>query len=820
MSMRIKIALTIMSIVLVITAAGFVTNLFFVRHSIAGIIGQDISLVIYSSMTFLTIGLLVSVFASPLIIKPFIKIEEQNRVLETLNKAVQKQADEILESHKRTNLLLNAMPICCHLWKTNFEIFYCNEENLRLFKPKSIQEFIDTFSEFSPKYQPDGQLSLDKRNMYLKKTLEEGKCVFEWMHQLKDGTLIPTEVTLVRVIFEDENVIAAYVRDLREQKKMINEIEQRDKLLDAINAELKSALNEAHEANNAKSDFLAKMSHEMRTPLNVIIALSELSMDTGSASGEILSNLEKIYVAGETLLSTVNDILDISKIEAGMLELIPSEYDTPSLINDTITQNILLIGEKPIKFILEIDASMPTYLHGDELRIKQIFNNLLSNAFKYTKKGKVTLRVNCEREGDAVWMTIRVEDSGIGIRSEDTRNLFTDYSQMDIKTNHKIEGTGLGLSITKKISEMMGGFVTMESEYGKGSVFTAKIKQKFVNDSTIGEEVVNNLKNFQYSNHRRRKNSTLVRKQMPYAKVLVVDDMITNLDVTKGMLKPYGIQVDCVTGGQEAIDVIRNEKTIYDAIFMDHMMPEMDGIEAVRIIREEIGTEYAGTVPIIALTANAIIGNEEMFLKNGFQAFISKPINVKQLDAILNTWIASKLKLKEESTESDEKSAKSTQKNNSNILKYAFVKGVDINEGIERYNDETLYLDILRSYCLHTPAILEKIRTLSIDTSAPTKASEKTASISLAEYTILIHGLKGSSSNICADTVSAEAEKLESAGREGDVALIMAKNDSLIAMVEALLYDLGKLLEKADAGSEANLSRDKACDALSLTITI
>ncbi|MCL2155116.1 MAG: ATP-binding protein, partial [Leptospirales bacterium] len=580
-------------------------------------------------------------------------------------------------------------------------------------------------------------------------------------------------------------------------------------------AKLEEALNETQKASNAKSDFLANMSHEMRTPLNAIIGLSELSLselsidtiDTGKANKEILSNLEKIYEAGETLLSTVNDILDISKIEAGKLELVPNKYSIPSLINDTITQNILRINEKPIKFILDIDASMPTYLYGDELRIKQIFNNLLSNAFKYTKKGQVELRVNCEREGEAVWITVRVEDTGIGIRPKDIENLFTDYSQMDIKNNYKIEGTGLGLSITKKIAEMMEGFVTVESQYGKGSVFTAKIKQKFVDDSTIGEEVVNNLKNFRYSEHKRKKNSMIARKRMPYAKVLVVDDVITNLDVAKGMLKPYGMQIDCVTSGQEAVDAIRNKKVKYNAVFMDHMMPEMDGLEATKIIREEIGTEYARTVPIIALTANAIIGNEEMFLENGFQAFISKPIDVQQLDTILNTWIVSKqskktlLKAKKESAALYAKTVKAKQQGKLNILKDVFIEGVDIDEAMKRYNnDEIAYLNILRSYCLHTPAILKKIRGLSGNTSASSKAS------ALSEYKIALHGLKGASYSICANIIGIEAGKLEIAAKENNnknnFALLMTKNDSFITKVETLLYNLDKLLKKTAAGKK------------------
>ncbi|MCL1941828.1 MAG: ATP-binding protein, partial [Synergistaceae bacterium] len=398
---------------------------------------------------------------------------------------------------------------------------------------------------------------------------------------------------------------------------------------------LEAALNDAQNANRAKSDFLAKMSHEMRTPLNAVIGLSELTLDSSDLGEEAYSNLKKIYNAGMTLLSTVNDILDISKIEAGRLELAPVEYDVPSLINDAITQSIMRIAEKPIKFVLDIEDDLPAMLYGDDLRVKQILNNLLSNSFKYTKEGSVELSVRCEKDGDEVWMTVRIKDTGIGIRPEDLSNLFTEYIQMESKSNRKIEGTGLGLPITKRLVEMMDGSITAESEYGKGSIFTVKLRQESAGDATIGPDVVRNLKNFSYSDSKRDRNFHMSRVNLSYARVLVVDDVVTNLDVAKGFMKPYGMQIDCVSSGQKAIDAVRDESVRYNAIFMDHMMPGMDGMEATRIIREEIGSEYAKTVPIIALTANAIAGNEEMFLGSGFQAFISKPIEIDRLDAVI-----------------------------------------------------------------------------------------------------------------------------------------------------------------------------------------
>jgi signal transduction histidine kinase/CheY-like chemotaxis protein len=400
--------------------------------------------------------------------------------------------------------------------------------------------------------------------------------------------------------------------------------------------------NKSHEESRQKSVFLANMSHEMRTPLNAIIGLSELLLEDRKLSEDVYLNLAKINNAGTTLLSTVNDILDISKIEAGRLELRPAEYDIPSLINDAVTQSVMRIGEKPIRFILNINEDLPAALFGDDLRIKQIINNLLSNAFKYTMEGTVELSVRCEKDSgmeDAVWLIIQVSDTGIGIHSDDLDNLFSDYIQVKNYSTRKIEGTGLGLPISKKIAEMTGGGITVQSEYGKGSVFTARVLQKKITDAVIGPNTVQNLKEFRYSENKRIMNSQRVRLQLPYARVLIVDDVDINCDVARGMMIPYGMQVDCAASGQEAVDLIRSENVKYNAIFMDHMMPGMDGIEAVRIIRHEIGTEYAKNIPIIALTANAIIGAEGMFLGSGFQAYISKPIEVERLDSVIREFI-------------------------------------------------------------------------------------------------------------------------------------------------------------------------------------
>ncbi|MDR0758759.1 MAG: response regulator, partial [Treponema sp.] len=392
--------------------------------------------------------------------------------------------------------------------------------------------------------------------------------------------------------------------------------------------ELERQTEVAQSASRAKSDFLARMSHEIRTPLNIILGLSEVELQKNLPEGT-LGNLEKVHRSGAHLLEIINDILDISKIESGNFEIVPGEYDFPALVNDLVQLNIPRIGIKPIQFKLDLDESIPVKLFGDDLRIKQVFNNLLSNAFKYTEEGEVSLRINWERRDNAAWLVFTVEDTGRGIKQEDIEKLFSDYTQFDTTANRRIEGTGLGLSITRGLVEAMGGSVTVESEYGRGSVFRVSLPQGIVDESPTGAARVEKLRNFRLAEDRNR--GTFVRSYMPYGKVLVVDDMEMNLDVMVGLLMPYGLTVDTALSGAGALELIRKGESRYDLIFMDHMMPEMDGVEATRIIRNEIDTDYARNVPIIALTANVIAGNREMFLENGFSAFISKPIDIKQL---------------------------------------------------------------------------------------------------------------------------------------------------------------------------------------------
>ena len=583
---------------------------------------------------------------------------------------------------------------------------------------------------------------------------------------------------------------------------------QRNEFLESIkhtSHQLEVALEEARNANNFKTNFLANMSHEMRTPLNAIIALSDLALDEGGLPEKEKNDMERIYASGNHLLRLVNDILDISKIEAGKLELYIERYDLASLLNDIININVAGFEEKSIRFNLTIDENLPAYLSGDDLRVKQIFSNLLSNAFKYSEGGTVELSVQGYRDSSSpncLWLILRVKDDGVGIRQEELSKLFDSYTRLDYSSSRKQEGTGLGLAITKQLIEMMDGNIHVESTYGKGSVFTAKIKQGLVDSQILGTQVVKNLQDFRFTDVKRRNVAGFTRTPMPHAKLLIVDDNQTNLYVFQNILKPYKMLVDCVLSGPEAIKAIKDEEVKYDAIFMDHMMPEMDGIEATRIIREEIGTDYAKNIPIIACTANAIVGSKDMFLGNGFQAFLSKPVDISALDHVLKHWVRdlqdhseeeltvvmddlddstpeesirpvhSEISLDDErDPQEEEKEASPARATSVNI------PGLDAEVCLELFNNDLDdYVKFISFFAETTLAKLESIETVTAD--------------SLHDYAVVVHGIKGSCVWIGAYEIGEKAEELEKAALGGNLDTVLEKNPSFIEETTILIENI------------------------------
>jgi CheY-like chemotaxis protein len=396
--------------------------------------------------------------------------------------------------------------------------------------------------------------------------------------------------------------------------------------------ELENQTRLAVEASHAKSAFLARMSHEIRTPMNVIIGLSEVLIQR-ELPGDALEDALNIKQAGIGLLSIINDILDFSKIEAGKMDIVNTDYMFGSLIHDV--ENIIKfrISETKLTFKTNIDAGLPNKLRGDMIRIRQILLNLLGNAVKYTREGSVTLTVSgMVREDGKILLSFEAADTGIGIRQEDMEKLFGSFSQVDSSKNQGIEGTGLGLEISQNLCRLMGGDITVRSEYGKGSVFTAIIPQEIVDGQPFRQET----EAARYDGGKRDIGFTT-----PKARILAVDDSSVNLTVIRNLLLPYKMQIDICLSGEQAVALVKQKS--YDLVFMDHMMPGMDGVAAVKEIRKwENGTG----VPIIALTANAISGMREMFLENGFSDYLSKPIDMAKLDKLVAAWIKEDLKEK------------------------------------------------------------------------------------------------------------------------------------------------------------------------------
>ena len=755
------------------------------------------SSLLYATLLFIALGTLVSIACSALAVKPFIKIERNTLLLQAVNHVasnlIEPESEDFMDAVQLSMSMLGhavgANRMC--VWKNSVKEgkLHCsmvsewvdNEQQRAdsgIITDVPYEGNADTWARLLPNRKVINVLARELTPIEQGRMKQLGiKSVFAapvFVNNEFWGYVGCDNCDREEIFTDDEAAI------LSSGTLLIANAIIRDEILRSLQA-----------SNNAKSDFLTKMSHEMRTPLNAIIGLSELALEDGSIQDETRLNVEKVSNAGATLLSTVNDILDISKIEAGKLDLVPVKYDVPSLLDDTVSQSSMHIGDKLIDFVLDIDSSLPAMLFGDDLRVKQIFNNLLSNAFKYTNEGIVEFGVRCRREGEeTVWLTAWVKDTGIGIKHEDIESLFEEFVQFDAQTNRSVMGTGLGLPIAIKIARLMGGDITVESEYGKGSVFTVTMQQKFVTDKAIGAEVVENLRRFRFSDYKRRDHATMERIKLPYARILVVDDTAANLDVAKGLMKPYGMQVDCVSSGLEAVAAISESSLHYDAIFMDQMMPGMDGIEAVRRIRE-LGTEYAESIPIIACTANAILGNEEMFLREGFQAFLSKPIEIARLDDIIKRWVRDSEYEKYERAAADaamEEAAEEERRVISNRRsgmdrRYVNMKytGLDVSKGIERFgSDKEVYFDVLRSYMVNTRPLLEGLK--HVDESG------------LADYAIVVHGIKGSSRGILADMVGSAAENLEKAAKNGDYAYVAAHNETFLNAAWKLIFDLEDLL--------------------------
>lgn len=386
--------------------------------------------------------------------------------------------------------------------------------------------------------------------------------------------------------------------------------------------QLNIAKSQAERANQAKSDFLSNMSHEIRTPLNAIVGFSQ-ALQEENLPPQAQDEVKDIVMASETLLDIVNGILDISKIEANKLEIVSTEYSLQAVLDELVSLSKARLGEKPIEFRCVFDPSIPPYLYGDKVRVKQVVLNILTNAIKYTKQGFIEFKVSSIQKDGVCRLIISVEDSGIGIKPESINKLFTKFERLDIEKNNTIEGTGLGLAITKKLLELMGGQIVVQSVYGKGSKFTIALDQKIVTNPTTVVET-----------------KTVVatsKLDLTGKKILVVDDNMINLKVASRLLKDYNCLVDTANSGFDCIDKISNGAS-YDLILMDDMMPKMSGVETFHKLKENENFH----IPTVALTANAISGMKEKYLQEGFQDYLAKPIEKTELYRVLVKFLQQK----------------------------------------------------------------------------------------------------------------------------------------------------------------------------------
>lgn len=598
---------------------------------------------------------------------------------------------------------------------------------------------------------------------------------------------------------------------------------------------------EIEKAAQMKSDFLANMSHEIRTPMNAVIGMAEMALreELPPNAREYVS---QIISSGKTLLTIINDILDFSKIESGKMDIEEVEYEPMSIINDVANIVMTRIGDKDLELILDVDPNLPRKLIGDSNRLKQIIINLANNAVKFTKKGQVVLSVGFEQIAEnEIYLKCEVADTGIGIKKEDMKKLFQSFQQVDSKRNRNIEGTGLGLAISKKLVSMMGGKIMVESEYGKGSVFSfyvcqkifekkpsveIKEKEKIVVASLVSNSFLQNhflkdmkqlninymqlnsekelekveeqgvthlfiegnmlseqtekfirehpavqgvlMIDFRASASYNIQNLMILKKPVyvlniaaifnhedihlgiqntvydnfefvaPEAKILIVDDNAINLTVAEGLLKPLKMQIETASGGKEAVEKISSK--MYDLIFMDHMMPELDGVETTHIIRR-FHPEY-DKVPIIALTANAISGTKEMFLREGMNDFVAKPIEMRTMISKLRHWLP-KEKIKK--VHSIDQTSREKEK------KKIEIEGLDTESALKLLGNEELFWKVLKDY-YH---VIQK----KADFIEELEQQED-----WHRYTIEVHALKSASRQIGAAELSEKAANMEKAG--------------------------------------------------------
>ncbi|MBQ1488425.1 MAG: response regulator [Lachnospiraceae bacterium] len=540
---------------------------------------------------------------------------------------------------------------------------------------------------------------------------------------------------------------------------------------------------EANNALEAKANFLANMSHEIRTPMNAIYGMAEL-LDQKDFAEEEKGYIDTIRKSSENLLAIINEILDFSKIDSGKMEITKEEYHFNSLIHDVLSIIEFRMKNRSVKLIYDIAPDIPRVLIGDELRIRQILINLLNNAVNFTHRGHIALRIFWEPDLDGNgYMHVSVEDTGIGISQADMNKLFTAFGQIDTKKNRNVEGTGLGLVITKRLLNLMGGDITVRSKVNEGSTF-----------SFVLHQIVKDPRPSNYnSNHEKvtvENAGYKITFKAPTARVMIVDDNKVNLTVASELMKRFGFEAVMVESGMEAYNRIEEHLVEYDLVFMDHMMPVMDGVEATRKIRA-LPTQYAKKLPIVALTANAIKGVERQFKEAGMNDYLAKPIHMNQLGEILKRWIPLEKQVhivngqEIQPTLSVPADTGSLPMPDSTEI-IDLLKGIDVEDGLRNCGgSKSVYLKVLTTFA--SSNLLASLQEYFIKGD-------------LENYTVMAHSIKGACRNIGANDVADQAYELECAGRDEDVEFINKYHKTFCENYSEVLRIVTKALVEQNAG--------------------
>ena len=689
----------------------------------------------------------------------------QNEKSKVTTVSEEAKRSEVLLS--QTQLTVSAMfeanPHINILFDSQFKLVDCNPAAVTFFGFKSKDDLLDGFIERMvksiPAYQPDGRVSIPLPER-LMKAANDGYVKFETELHVSSQVIRNLSVEFKKIPYGNSFAVVGYVYDMTEMHAREMELRSRDQ-------QLREAVKEAETANLTKSNFLATMSHEIRTPMNAILGITEIQLQNENLDADSSEAFDKIFTSGYMLLGIINDILDLSRIEAGKLELISDKYEIASLISDTAQLNMMRIGSKPIEFELNVDEDVPTILVGDELRVKQILNNILSNAFKYTAEGTVVLTVAAEPgsvSDEDVILVFTVSDTGQGMTKEQVSKLFDEYTRFNTEINRATEGIGLGMNITRNLVRMMHGEIKVDSAPGEGTTFSVRIPQDRNGPGVLGKEMADNLHNFRTSSRAAMRRVQITREPMPYGSVLIVDDVETNIYVAKGLMAPYGLKIESADSGYAAIEKIKRGG-VYDIVFMDHMMPVMDGVEATKILRSE-GYDR----PIVALTANAVAGQADMFLGSGFDDFISKPIDIRQLNVVLNKLIRDK-----QLPEVIEAARKKTE--------------APIERAAEEAPRPAINMHFAEVFVRDALKVLKVLEEIS-------ENGDYSNEDTMRSYIINVHGVRSALANTGQTDLAGRAAVLEKAGRGGRLEVVLEDTPAFLSSLRALTEGLIAQLEK------------------------